>query len=237
MKKVRKSLKTSVKDTTFEEHYFEGWFKNAVGTFSRQDLEISRNWFWGWLKKLNQYVDIENGHGRSVLEIGCSIGGVASLLADRGFDVHASDVSAYAVKGAKTLSPQITFSTIDIQKPIPLKKKFDLVLSFEVVEHLRYPEKGIRHMTDVLKKGGTLILSTPYPNPWILVNDPTHINVKYPEEWVTIMKAAGCTDVEYHCFSLLPYFYKFSKHFHIIFPFAIASPYINSPIFFIGKKA
>lgn len=227
---------TKNKDETFEEYYFRGWFKNAVGNFTQGDLEISRRWFWGWLKKLNQYIDVENGSGRSVLEIGCSIGGVASLLADRGFDVYATDVSAYAVEGASRLSPGISFSTLDIQKPIQMKKKFDIVLSFEVVEHLKYPERSIFNMFGALKKGGSLIFSTPYPYSWILTNDPTHINVKYPEEWISIMKKAGCANVEYHRFSLLPYLYKYSKHFHVIFPFAIASPYINSPIFFIGKK-
>ncbi len=99
----------TINKNKFEENYFEGWFKGAVGNFTRNDLEISRNWFWGWLKKLNQYVPIEKGKGKKVLEIGCSIGGVATLLHDRGFEVYASDISKYAVDRAKKLSPANSF--------------------------------------------------------------------------------------------------------------------------------
>lgn len=225
----------TINKNKFEESYFEGWFKGAVGNFTPSDLQISRNWFWGWLKKLNEHIPIEKGKGRKVLEIGCSIGGVASLLADRGFKVYASDISRYAVEKARKLSPQINFSVFDAQKGIPLKIKFDLIISFEVVEHLEKPELAIKHMYDNLKPGGTLVLSTPYPYPWIY-SDPTHINVKFPKEWVKMMNTVGFKKVSFHRFSLLPFFYRLNRNFHIVLPFAIPLSYINSPIYFIGKK-
>lgn len=219
----------------FEEGYFKGWYKNAVGSFSKQDLEISKNWFWAWLKKLNQYVPIEHGKGKSVLEIGCSIGSVSNLLAERGFDVWASDISEYAVKRAQKLTPRAHFLTLDIQKKIPLKQKFDYIIAFEVVEHLEKPELGIKHMYDGLKKEGIVVISTPYPYPWNF-RDPTHINVKYPHEWIELMKKVGFQNISYHRFTLLPFFYRFHKRLQVIIPFAIPLPYLNSPIFFIGKK-
>lgn len=219
----------------FEENYFQGWFKGAVGSFTPSDLEISKRWFWGWLKKLNQYVPVMNGRGRTVLEIGCSIGGMANLFFERGFEVYASDISSYAVNRAKKLSPAIHFYTFDIQKEIPIRKKFDIIIALEVVEHLANPNKALQHMYKSLKTGGTLIFSSPYPYSWAY-SDPTHINVKYPREWIKIMKEAGLENTSYHRFSLLPLFYRFHKIFHIIFPFPIPLPFINSPIFFIGKK-
>ena len=223
------------KRNKFEESYFEGWFKGAVGDFTEHDLEISRNWFWAWLTKLNSYVPVARGKGRTVLEIGCSIGGVASLLSERGFNVYASDISKYAVERAKKLSPKVMFCVFDVQKPIPLRKKFDIILSFEVVEHLEKPELAIKNMYNSLNKGGYLVISTPYPYKWIH-SDPTHINVKFPKEWVNIMKDTGLKKVFYHRFSLLPFFYRFNRRFHVILPFAIPVSRINSPIFFIGKK-
>ncbi len=224
-----------MKSKKFEEEYFEGWFKGAVGGFTRKDLEISKNWFWGWLKKLNQYVPVEKGKGREVLEIGCSIGGVASLLSERGFQVYASDISKYAVDRAEKLSPQISFLTFDVQKNIPVKKKFDMIIAFEVVEHLKNPGKAIKNMYTGLKKDGVLVFSTPYPTKWSK-GDPTHINVKFPSEWFNIMEKAGFKKISYHRFSLLPFFYRFNRNLHLVFPFAIPLRYINSPIFFIGEK-
>lgn len=223
------------KKKKFEEQYFEGWFKGAVGEFSRKDLDSSRKWFHAWLKKLEKHVPLRAGKGKKVLEIGCSIGGTATLLRDRGFTVYASDISDYAVAKAKKLSPGIHFSVFDVQKNIPFKTKFDYILSFEVVEHLRYPQKAIKNMVASVKKGGYVIFSTPYPYPWVF-NDPTHISVKRPDEWVTMMQKAGLTEVAYHKFSLVPFFYKFNKNFQLIIPFHIPFRYINTPIFYIGKK-
>lgn len=222
-------------DGKFEKNYFSGYFRGAVGSFAKADIELSRNWFWGWLKKLNNYVPVENGEGKTVLEIGCSIGGVASLLSERGFDVYASDISKYAIDRASKLSPNVKFFVFDIQKKVALREKFDIIIAFEVVEHLNSPKDAIKNMYKSLKAGGFLVISTPYPYSWAY-NDPTHINVKYPNEWTKIMRDAGLINIAYHRFSLLPFFYRFYKKFHIIFPFSIPLPFVNSPIFFIGKK-
>jgi 2-polyprenyl-3-methyl-5-hydroxy-6-metoxy-1,4-benzoquinol methylase len=230
MKKITKK-----KEKKFEESYYKGWYKQAVGSFSQKDLQLANNWFWAWLKKLDQYIPVEDGKGRKVLEIGCSIGSVAHMLNERGFKVWASDISKYAVERAKKLTPEANFLTFDVQKKIPLKEKFDLIISFEVVEHLEKPEKGIEHMYASLKRGGTIVLSTPYPYSWNY-RDPTHINLKYPHEWVMLMEKAGYKDISFHRFTLVPFFYKFHKRLQIIIPFAIPLPYVNSPIFFIGKK-
>lgn len=220
---------------TFEEKYFKGYFKGAVGGFTPKDLRISRNWFWAWLEKLNKYIPIKSGEEKSILEIGCSIGGVASLLSDRGFKVYASDISHLAIENAKKLSPDTHFFIWDVQKPCPIKKQFDIIISFEVIEHLQYPQKALTNFYSCLKKGGAIVISTPYPYPWTY-NDPTHINVKFPNEWVLLMQKEKFKNVKYHRFSLLPFFYRFSKYLQIIIPFAIPLPYINNPIYFIGKK-
>ena len=157
------------------------------------------------------------------------------MLDQRGFKVWASDISEYAVKRAQKLTPKATFLVFDVQKKIPLKEKFDLIISFEVVEHLEKPEKGIKNMYDCLKKGGTIAISTPYPYTWNY-RDPTHINLKYPNEWVMLMENAGFKDVTFYRFALVPFFYKFHRKLQIIIPFAVPLPYINSPIYFIGKK-
>ena len=219
----------------FEESYFQGWYKGAVGNFSKRDLELSKNWFYAWIEKLNQYIPVKKGKGKKVLEIGCSIGAVSNLLVSRGFEVWATDISSYAVKNAKKLTPKAHFSVVDIEKKINMTKKFDLVISFEVVEHLKNPKKGIENMADVLVDGGKLILSTPYPHSWNY-NDPTHINLKKPDEWIMIMKKSGLKNIEYHAFSLIPFFYRYNKKYQIILPFHLPIPYINSPIYFIGTK-
>lgn len=220
---------------TFEEKYFQGWYKAAVGNFEPTDLRIAKNWFWAWLKKIEQYLPLQNGKGKSVLEIGCSIGAVANLLVEKGFDVTATDISKYAVKNAGKLTPKAKFKVLDIENIGSISKLYNYVICFEVVEHLAHPEKGISNMYKLLKKNGFVIISTPYPYSWNY-GDPTHISVKYPIEWVMLLRNAGFRDIKYYKFTLLPFFYRFSKYFQIIIPFHIQIPKLNCPIIFIAKK-
>lgn len=224
-----------MKGKKFEEAYFKGWYKSAVGNFNKRDLELSKRWFHAWLKKLDTLLPIKNSKGMKVLEIGCSIGAVSNLLVERGFNVWASDVSSYAVKKAQKLTPKAKFLVLDIHKKVRIGHKFDYIIAFEVVEHLEKPDLGLKNMYDALKPNGKVVISTPYPYSWNF-RDPTHINVKHPSEWVRIMRKVGFKKVTYTRFSLIPFFYRFNRNFQIIIPFAIPLPYLNSPIFFIGTK-
>lgn len=61
--------------------------------------------------------------------------------------------------GVKDYNPDIC---CDINKGLPLKKNsVDIIIAGELIEHLDNPFKFIREVYRVLKKNGTLILSTP----------------------------------------------------------------------------
>lgn len=232
LKRIMKKHKSNKK---FENSYFEGYFKGAVGNFTDKDLAVSRNWFDAWLKVVDGFLDISNGKGKKAIEIGCSIGGASSLLSDRGFDVLASDISNHAVKKSSHLNQKIRYRVLDIQQSINIREKFDYLFAFEVVEHLHSPERAINNMYSLLKPGGKIIISSPYPYMWNM-KDPTHINVRFPHEWINLLRQAGFQKVAYKKFSLIPFFYKFNKNFQIIIPFHIPIPLINNPIIFVGDR-
>lgn len=223
----------------FEEKYFSGYYRKNVGNFTKKDLEKSINWFYGWFKYLQKFVDFKKGQRRKVLEIGCSIGGACSVLADRGFEVFASDTSEYALGRASRLAKEtdrkISFHKFDIQNGIPIHKNLDIIYAFEVIEHLNNPGWAIKNMRLKLKANGILICSTPDKN-YDASLDPTHVNVKTKEEWTKIFKDAGFEKVQTAQVSFLPFFYNFSKYFHFIFPFPIRCAYINSPLFIVANK-
>ncbi len=227
--------KKQVEKDFFEEKYFEGYYKKMVGDFSRDDLDRARKWFWGWLKALSTDLDVKHASGKKVLEIGCSIGGTATLLHDFGFEVVATDVSQYALDRAKKLSPEITYYKWDVLKPFPKKMKFDYVIGFEVIEHIDDPLKALKNIKDVLTPQGKVILSTPFPYNYVFL-DPTHVSVKGADQWLPLFKKAGFKDVFIKNRSFIPFFYKFSKHFHFIMTRPFNTPYINSTQFIIAKK-
>lgn len=228
-----------MQERQFEEEYFTNYYRKNVGLFSEEDLRKSINWFNGWLAYLNRFIDLQNGKGKRVLEVGCSIGGVSHLLYERGFEVHASDVSQYAVNKArriaKKLKKNISFYRFDIEEGVRINGTFDIIIAFEVIEHLKNPSVAIINMKKKLKKNGILVCST--PNAMTdLSSDPTHINVKSQKEWKRIFDKISFTKVIIKQISFLPFFYKFSRYFHLVFPLAIKSTFINSPLFIIARK-
>ena len=69
-----------------------------------------------------------------------------------------------------------------------------------MVEHLPHPEKAISELARVTVPGGILILATPNLSSllkpwkgesWIGYQDPTHISLKPPEEWLSMLSQAG----------------------------------------------
>jgi ubiquinone/menaquinone biosynthesis C-methylase UbiE len=84
---------------------------------------------------------IESLSFHSALDIGCGLGQFALLLADRGKQVSAIDISAEAIRIARQSDPsnRIRFEVAEVTK-MPFDHKFDLVTSFDLLEHLPIEE-------------------------------------------------------------------------------------------------
>jgi len=229
-------MKKTLHKKTFDKKYFTDYYFGTTGNFGKKELIRNKNWFHGWFRTLQYDYDFSKGHGKKNLEIGCAIGAAADILQKRGFDVIATDISPYAIKKNEKLLPHIKFKVLDVEDKPQFKNKFDLIYSFEVIEHLENPEKAIKNMFAMLKAGGTLICSTPYPYKYVLDVDKTHVNVRYPMEWVMMYRSNGFSKIQFRHKTFIPFFYRFSKHLHFILPFGIKNPYLNSHVFIIGQK-
>lgn len=225
--------KSKIKTLNFEEDYFEGYYKGIADFTKKRDKELA-NWFRGMFEYINRYYPIKKGKGKNLIEFGCATGATSSVLRDFGYEVTATDVSKYAVEKAKKNFKNIKFLVHDMEKPFP-RDKFDVGVVFDVIEHLSRPEVGIRNVYSLLKKGGVAIFSTPNNYPHVS-NDPTHVNVKPPEEWEKILKKVGFKNMYIKQITLIPYFYKWHWRFALVLPFATSSPYLISPVIIIAKK-
>lgn len=223
-----------MKKGKFEEFYFEGYY-SGIGDFSpKRDRELS-NWFRAMFEYINRYYPIKNGRGKKLIEFGCATGAAANLLADYGFNVFSTDVSKYAVNLAAKNYPDVRFSVQDMQKQFTKDKNFDVACAFDVIEHLKDPEKALRNTYKVLKPRGIIILTTPndYKH---MPNDPTHINVKKPSEWKKILKRVGFKNIIINQIAFIPYLYRFHWRLNYALPLAISSPYIISPVVIVANK-
>jgi len=100
-----------------------------------------------------------------ILDYGCGKGKILSEI--RSMNPHASlygaDISAIARKAAKISVPNSPIVSIDENQCTQLPAgSFDFILSLDVIEHIYDTEKVFVEFNRLLKKGGTLLLSTPY---------------------------------------------------------------------------
>ncbi len=219
---------------SFEESYFEGYY-SGIGDFSSdRDRELT-NWFQGMFEYINKFYPLKRGRGKKLIEFGCATGAAANLLADYGFNVYSTDVSRYAVDMAKKNYPDIKFSVQDMQKLFTRDRDFDIVVAFDVIEHLKDPKIALMNAYKILKPGGSIILTTPndYKH---MSNDPTHISVKKPSEWRKIIKKVGFKNVIMRQVTFIPYLYRFHWRLNYAMPVAFSSPYVISPVVIIAKK-
>jgi len=101
--------------------------------------------------------------GAKVLDIGCGVGYGSALLVDAGAaSVTAFDLSAEAIEHAKQHYARsiINFGTGDATN-FAFNEKFDLIVCFELIEHVPYPDKTFACIMSAIKDDGILVMSTP----------------------------------------------------------------------------
>ena len=123
--------------------------------------------------------------GKSVLDIACGSGYGSKLLADAGASrVLGVDISREALQyaGLNHAGDRISYSAGDAEA-IPLDGPFDVIVSFETIEHLRHPERFLEESVRLLGNGGSLIISTPIRLTGTIAERP--INPFHVREWST----------------------------------------------------
>ncbi|MEM3577072.1 MAG: class I SAM-dependent methyltransferase [Candidatus Bathyarchaeia archaeon] len=162
-------------------------------------LELLR---WG---SKNLGLNLLDGSGKSALDVGCAFGYGVSLLASLGYEAVGVDVSKFGVRQAKKRNRANDFAICDVQWNLPFKRKFDLVICLEVLEHLQNPLLALQNMYDVCDD--IILCTTPNKTVERIVKkilkdfDKTHVNVKTPSEWERQIKnALGDSLVKVECF-------------------------------------
>ncbi len=99
--------------------------------------------------------------GKRVLDAGCGAGYGTARLAAVGAQVFGLDLSGDAVRHARRGYPAVDFVQGDLTHlPFP-EGSLDLVVAFEVIEHLREWPVLIHEAARVLAESGVLVVSTP----------------------------------------------------------------------------
>ncbi|MBE9391232.1 class I SAM-dependent methyltransferase [Fervidicoccus fontis] len=107
---------------------------------------------------------------KNYLDLGAGSGYITQIIVNilKPSDIYVVDFSEIALKELKKKGFKIIKADLnseDLSKVLP-KEYFDLITSFEVIEHLFNPDNLLENVKNLLRPGGYLILSTPNLASW-----------------------------------------------------------------------
>lgn len=102
--------------------------------------------------------------GVRILEIGCGTGTLLSRLRHQGYDAQGIDVNARLLDEARRWHGNLPIQQVQgTVLPFP-DGTFDIVMSFDVFEHIPDSDAHLREVRRVLRAGGRYLIQT--PNKW-----------------------------------------------------------------------
>ena len=99
--------------------------------------------------------------GDKILEIGCGIGTVVHELSSKGHDIVGIDISGEAIEYGRKKYGDIRLE-VQAAEILPYEdESFNVVLSFDLFEHIAAIDKHISEVRRVLRPGGYYLFQTP----------------------------------------------------------------------------
>ncbi|HET8646136.1 MAG TPA: class I SAM-dependent methyltransferase [Vicinamibacteria bacterium] len=127
--------------------------------------------------------------GGTLLEAGCGYGLFLREAAAR-FDCLGCDASEHAVRQARALLPPRVPLLVAGLDTLALRRRFDVVAAFDVVEHIGALASAFDRVHRLLEPGGLFVFTVPvYDGPlgWLvdrLDRDPTHVHRRSRDFWL-----------------------------------------------------
>jgi SAM-dependent methyltransferase len=177
----------------FDEKYF------STNTYAKVSFARFSQYWWS-----NRFFAIlarrYGRRGSRLLEIGCGLGHLVGQL-EGDFKTIGLDINEWALQNeAKQVAPDSGLQVASAEELPFADGTFGVIIIKHIVEHLPHPDRAIRELGRVLAPGGVLILATPNLDSllkpwkgerWIGYQDPTHISLKPPAEWLSLIREEG----------------------------------------------
>lgn len=161
------------------------WTGERLETFVQNDSTIEH---------LHRYaLAAELVKGRTVLDIACGEGYGSALLARQAAAVKGMDIDKSTIEQARKryTASNLSFEQAAVEKIPAPDQQFDVVVSFETLEHTDRHQAMLSEIKRVLKKDGLLMLSTPEKKNYsdkTGFRNPFHKKELYRQELETLIR-------------------------------------------------
>jgi SAM-dependent methyltransferase len=119
---------------------------------------------------------------KSVVDVGCGQGTWLAVFREYGVE-DAFGVDGEYVRRSKLEIPAELFLPLDLQRPFGLNRRFDLVVSLEVAEHLPM-ESAEGFVGSLVKLGPVILFSAAIP----FQGGTGHLNEQWPDYWAALFR-------------------------------------------------
>lgn len=138
------------------------------------------------------------GKNKRVLDVGCGSGAGTFVIASKAKEIIGIDndekAIKYAIKHYKKNNIKFKLENILRIK----KEQFDLVVSLQVIEHMRYVKKYLENIVLLIKPDGKVILSTPNKTTQSYNENPYHY-YEYSAKELKKLLSEYFTSVKLYC--------------------------------------
>lgn len=150
----------------------------------------------------------------SALELGCGDGFMLNALRSFGWTVAGTERTEEMARFARDQFGLTVY--VESQQPIPAEARFDLVVLFQVLEHLHNPVEELSRAASLLASGGSVIVAVPNfgswqsrfaKSGWFHLDVPRHLVHLSPESLAQAASKAGLkiSTIEFVSFEHDPY--------------------------------
>jgi SAM-dependent methyltransferase len=159
--------------------YNEFFYKDQMSGSLRSAFEVA--------KILGQYHT-----PTSLLDVGCGVGTWLKAFKETFPTVDFFGVDGAYVKEKDLVIPKEQFKGIDISETFDLGRKFDLILSLEVGEHIDQRKAG-SFVNNICRHGDFVLFSAAIPGQ----GGTFHVNEQPPEYWADLFEQNGFVCVDF----------------------------------------
>ncbi|MEP4533564.1 MAG: class I SAM-dependent methyltransferase [Cyclobacteriaceae bacterium] len=151
-------------------------------------------------KRYNELLDQFEPYRKknTILDIGCGSGFFLETALARGWEVYGTEYSSAAVSLCQNKGMNVSLGALE--EAFFKEENFDVITSFEVIEHINNPLHEMKLIERILRKGGLFYCTTPNFNSisrhvlraaWDVIHYPEHLSFYTDRSFDYLMRSVG----------------------------------------------